>query len=270
MGSLKTDHKTFKAPKTTWKKYEVWYPKEDAASGKTYPLVIFANGTGTPVDKYGPVLKHLASWGFVAAGNADENCRTGESSAATLDFLLAQNENPESPLYGKIDTEHIGISGHSQGGVGAMNAVTKQPNGNRYKAIFSISATSSFWSKPGEVLGETWAYDPSQIRIPVFFAAGTGNWDAGTASDKSATSGQGISPLWSQIENFNAVPEGVPTVRARETGKDHGDMLRAPDAYMTAWFSYWLKGDEEAGKAFFGENPEIQNNKNWQDVEIAE
>ena len=40
------------------------------------------------------------------------------------------------------------------------------------------------------------------------------------------------------------------------------------DGYMTAWFMYWLQGDEEAGKAFFGENAEIKTNENWQDVTV--
>ena len=45
-------------------------------------------------------------------------------------------------------------------------------------------------------------------------------------------------------------------------------MLRSADGYMTAWFMYYLKGDTEAGKAFFGENAEILSNENWQDIKI--
>ena len=39
------------------------------------------------------------------------------------------------------------------------------------------------------------------------------------------------------------------------------------DGYMTAWFMYHLQGDEEAGAVFFGDNAEILNNANWQDVQ---
>lgn len=55
---------------------------------------------------------------------------------------------------------------------------------------------------------------------------------------------------------------------ARRVGKDHGDMLRYADGYMTAWFMYYLRGDTEAGQAFFGENAEILFNENWQDIKI--
>ena len=43
-------------------------------------------------------------------------------------------------------------------------------------------------------------------------------------------------------------------------------MLYYGDGYVTAWFMYWLKGDTEAGKAFWGDNAEILSNANWQDV----
>lgn len=66
-----------------------------------------------------------------------------------------------------------------------------------------------------------------------------------------------------------ATPASTPKIIARRKGKDHGDMLRAGDAYMTAWFAYWLKGDAKAGAAFLGNNPELANNKNWQDVKIS-
>jgi hypothetical protein len=46
------------------------------------------------------------------------------------------------------------------------------------------------------------------------------------------------------------------------------DMQYSADGYVTAWFMYWLKGDTEAGTAFFGENAEITANENWQDVTV--
>lgn len=69
------------------------------------------------------------------AGNEDENSRTGESSAMTLDYMMALNEDKNSIFHEKIDNEHIGISGHSQGGVGAINTVTRAPNGHIYTVL---------------------------------------------------------------------------------------------------------------------------------------
>lgn len=36
---------------------------------------------------------------------------------------------------------------------------------------------------------------------------------------------------------------------------------------MTAWMLYHLQNDEEAKTVFYGEDAEILNNSNWQDVE---
>ena len=50
---------------------------------------------------------------------------------------------------------------------------------------------------------------------------------------------------------------------------DHGDMLVAHDPYMTAWSFFILKSDEEAGKAFSGQDSEfLRNDENWQNCEI--
>ncbi len=258
----------FDAGNETYQKFEIWYPSEMKDSGAAYPLVIMANGTGVKASQYKAVFQHLASWGFIVAGNEDENSRTGASSSATLDYLLALNADQNSEFYGRIDMDNIGIGGHSQGGVGAINAVTAQDNGRLYKAIYTASTTSPYWGQEN-VFGLEWSYDISAINIPCFMVAGTGFADAGTAEDITATEGQGICPLWALSESYAAIPAAVPKVMAREVDKDHGDMLCSSDGYMTAWFMYWLKGDEAAGTAFFGENAELLSNSNWQDASVG-
>jgi len=246
-------------------KIEVWYPKELKESGGTYPLVIMANGTGVKASQYSEVFTHLASWGFIVVGNEDENSRTGESSAESLDFMLKKSEEQGNLFCGKIDTQNIGIAGHSQGGVGAMNAVTKKINGEKYKAMWTASATSRYHAKG---LGEGWSVNPEKIKIPCFMVAGTKTTDAGNMEKYTDTLSdgeiQGICPLWWLSECYNAATGEK--IIARLTDKDHGDMLRCADGYMTAWFCYHLKGDEGAKAAFYGESAEILSNNNWQDV----
>ncbi|MCD8016469.1 MAG: alpha/beta hydrolase [Oscillospiraceae bacterium] len=266
MGELDVSYSEFDAKTDACQKYEIWYPSEMINRDTKYPLVVMANGTGVRASEYQEVFKHLASWGFIAVGNEDDSSLTGASSAETLDFMLAQSENTSSVFYGKIDVENIGIAGHSQGGLGAVNAVTNQNNGNCYKAIWTASATSPYWGQD-DVFGAAWRVDMSKINIPCFMVAGTGPADAGTATDITQKEGQGICPLWGLTESYNAIPDGTPKVMARLIGKDHGDMLRYADGYMTAWFMYYLKGDDYAGGAFFGDNAEISTNTNWQDVQ---
>ena len=252
------------------------HPKELESGTKTYPLVLMVNGTGAKASASSAGFRHLASWGFIVVGNEDENTRTGASAATTLDYMLALNEDSQSVFYGHIDTENIGIAGHSQGGVGAINAVTQHENGNKYKAICAQSTTSSAVAYAlnlldGE-LGGGWNCDTATLSIPAFMVAGTGNADAGNVEENrlelAEGETQGICPLWWLRACYDAMPDSVPTVIGRLVGKDHGDIPHSADGYMTAWFMYWLQGDEEAGKAFFGENAEIKTNENWQDVTV--
>lgn len=270
LGSYDVSYTEFNADGKIWKKFEVWYPSE-MQDGITYPLVIMANGTGVKASQYKEVFKHLASWGFIVVGNEDDNSRTGESSAATLNFILSLNEDKDSDFYKKIDTENIGVAGHSQGGVGAINAVTEQSNGNMYKAIWVASITSRYHADEMNKNDGGWSCNLSNVQIPIFMVAGTKDLDAGNMAEYSETvpegKAQGICPLWWLIECYDAVSDNVDKVIARQEGKDHGDMLRSADGYMIAWFMYYLKGDSEAGNAFFGENAEILNNANWQDIE---
>lgn len=271
LGKHEVSYKEYEANDETIGKYAVWYPDDLESSDNKYPVVVFANGTGSTSSTYKAFLEHLSSWGFVAVGNDDQNTRTGASLEKTIEFLIQENENKDSIFYHKIDLDNIGISGHSQGGPAVFNMVTNQEHGDMIKALYAASATSSYHTT---VYGDGWEYDISKINIPVFLTAGTGNWDAGTATSKDQVNddkngiAQGICPLWSLQENYNLLPETIDKVIVRKKNVDHGDSYIQFDGYMTAWFMWQLQGDEEAAKAFAGENPEIMNNELYQDQKV--
>lgn len=265
MGEYDVTYAEYPARDVLIKRYEIWYPSDLAQEDREWPVVVMANGTGVPATRYAPVFRHLASWGFVVIGNEMQNSWSGGASAGALDLLAELNEDPSSLFYHKLDLDNVGSAGHSQGAIGAINAVTAQPNGDSYKALYLASTPSSLYASTLE-----WAYDPALIDVPCFMTAGTGLLDAGEAgSPEVAEEAQevSISPLWSQEENYSLIPDSVPKLRARRTGADHAEMLPWPDGYMTAWFMYWLQGDEAAGRAFFGPDAEIVHNPLWQDIE---
>lgn len=266
MGEYDVDYAEYPAQDLLIKQYKIWYPSALAGEeGREWSIVVMANGTGVPASRYAPVFRHLASWGFVVIGNEMQNSWSGGASAGALDLLAELNEDPSSLFYHKLDLDNVGSAGHSQGAIGAINAVTAQPNGDSYKALYLASTPSSLYASTLE-----WAYDPALIDVPCFMTAGTGLLDAGEAgSPEVAEEAQevSISPLWSQEENYGLIPDSVPKLRARRTGADHAEMLPWPDGYMTAWFMYWLQGDEAAGRAFFGPDAEIVHNPLWQDIE---
>ncbi len=60
------------------------------------------------------------------------------SADATLAWLLEENEDPDSVFYQRVDADHLGLSGHSQGGVGVFNAVSEQPHGEMYTCAVEL------------------------------------------------------------------------------------------------------------------------------------
>ena len=235
-----------KAPED-WKEFVAYYPAELEDSGEPWPAVVFVNGTGVYASKYPALFRHLASWGFIVWGNEEPGTFSGDSADATLSWLLEENENPDSVLYQKVDADCLGLSGHSQGGVGVFNAISEQPNGGLYTCAVSLSPTQEDLAAALNI-----PYDPSKTIIPTLALAG---------ANSDVITPEGMESLYNKL--------GGPKAMALRAGTDHGQMLYSGDGYATAWFLYWLKGDKEAGIAFWGESPELARNPNWQQVQIS-
>lgn len=242
-------------------KFRIWYPTKLEEENSEYPLVVITNASNTAALNIEPFFKKLASWGFIVAENEDRQAGSGESTSKTLNYLLELNNDVDSIFYQKIDEANIGSAGHSQGGAGALRAVTEFSNSNKYKTIFTGSAAY-------ELLATNmgWGYDMSKVNISYFMTASTGNSDDNGGSIHDDSKLAGICPLTSLIENYDSMKNDVLKVRARFKNAEHEDILVKTDSYMTAWFLYQLKNDQEAKNVFIGENAEILNNSNWQDV----
>ena len=257
LGNYEVSYEEHESENSSIKKIRIWYPKELENNNQEYPMIIVVNASGVPAFRYEPFFKRLASWGFIVVGNEDGQTGTGETTSITLDYML--NISNDSKLYNKIDKNNIGIIGYSQGGAGAIRAVTEFENGKNYKTIFTGSAAYPFLAN-----NMGWNYDTSKIKIPYFMTAGTGKSDD-SGKDSSKEFG-GVAPLSSLIENYDKITDNVFKIRARSVGTEHEDMLVQTDSYMTAWMLYQLQNDKEASKIFVGDDAEILHNKKWQDI----
>lgn len=228
--------------------FQFYFPAELKTTDRQWPVVIMANGTGIRASKYRAIFHHLASWGFIVAGNEDEWTWDGRSVDMTLDYLLRANDDSESPFYQRIDTAHIGLTGHSQGGMAIYTAAALFDNSPRYKALCPLSATAKML---GDSLG--WSF-LTEIHAPMLMAGGCGAIDANL-----------LCPPEHIKQTFDSLLT-APVIMGRIKDTDHGDMLPRGDAYMTAWMRYWLCGDQEAGKCFLGDSAELLGNESWQDI----
>ncbi|MGI6057653.1 MAG: hypothetical protein ACOYBD_11900 [Bilifractor sp.] len=252
MGSHEVEHLE-SATVSSLEKFEVYYPKDIEKMGKV-PVVIFLNGTGTPATKYPALQEHLASWGFITIANEEDNSFYGEGVELSIRYLKLSDDydlgDDESLLKGHIDFDNIGVTGHSQGGIGVINGITIHPHSDMVKAAVMLSSTETDIAK-----AFLWDSDSSLIHANTMMIGSTGQTDSR------------ISPLKSMQKTYENVTD-VTKVLARRNDCDHGEMLYYADGYVTAWFCWQLQGDEEAAKAFIGDSPEIMNNSLYQDQNI--
>ena len=229
------------------KNFYLYYPSELETKDKKYPVVVMLNGTGVLPNKYTTLFKHLASWGFVVIGNDDGSSGFAKSADETIELINRENDNKDGVFYNKLDLNNIGITGHSQGGAGVLTTISIMDKKDAYKTAVALSSTQI---ESAHQYG--WRYDLSKVKIPIMILAGT--------------SGDFETKMVLPIEVMNAMYDAInaPKVMARRIGADHGQMLYSADGYVTAWFMYYLQGDESAKEMF----DEIKNSKLYQDQRI--
>lgn len=93
------------------------FPNEDSL-----PVLIWGNG-GCALNStnYRGFLTTVASHGFVAVATAviegeDDRRATSADLRAGLDWIIAENEREDSPLFGKVATDKVAVMGTSCGG----------------------------------------------------------------------------------------------------------------------------------------------------------
>ena len=234
------------------KKITCFYPEELPQETRRWPVVVFVNGTGVMPAKYDTLFKHLASWGFIVIGNDDPGTWSGKSADSTLEWLLQENDRVDSIFHDKVNTGRIGISGHSQGGVGVFNAVSIQSHKGLYKAAVALSPTNEEIAAKLQM-----PYDVTKVEIPMLMVSGT----VGDFETKFVIPQDKMQKMYSRLT--------VPKAMMRRKNCDHGQSLYSADGYVTAWFLWHLKDDGEAAKSFTGEHPELLENKLYIDQKIV-
>lgn len=249
-GKFAVTSQVFPSNHESFQTFKIWYPTDLENNNKRYPVIVSANGTGFPYQKYEPVLERLASWGFVVIGNDDPTTWNGLSSSLSLDQLNALNADKNSVFFGKLNTQNAGIVGHSQGGFSVVNAITVQPHHEQFKSAVILSSTAQ------TITFLKWTADATKIRIPTLILGSTGKVD------------ESLAPLPILQTLYSQIPNTTAKVLARRKEADHGDMLYKGDGYVTAWFMWKLQNDNRAAQAFTGAKAEILHNPLYTDVKI--
>ena len=234
----------------SFSKYTIDYPTELETTDKKYPVIVVCNGSGTPISKYLSVPEHFASWGFIVIGTEEEYDWSGFSAEMCIRHLQKLNDSEsigenKNIFYQKVDFDNVGIVGHSQGGVGVLNAITAQKHADIYKTAVSLSPTNKELAHNLE-----WDYDAALVDTPILLIAGAGG------GDDWVITGEQLQSIYSDIDRNKVM------LRRKDT--PHNETLYAANGYVTAWFIWHLQDDDEAAKAFAGDNAEIYMNGLYQ------
>lgn len=234
----------------SFSKYTIDYPTELETTDEKYPVIVVCNGSGTPISKYLSVPEHFASWGFIVIGTEEEYDWSGFSAEMCIRHLQKLNDSEsigenKNIFYQKVDFDNVGIVGHSQGGVGVLNAITAQKHADIYKTAVSLSPTNKELAHNLE-----WDYDAALVDTPILLIAGAGG------EDDWVITGEQLQSIYSDIDRNKVM------LRRKDT--PHNETLYAANGYVTAWFMWHLQDDDEAAKAFAGDNAEIYMNGLYQ------
>lgn len=142
------------------------------------PLIVFSHGFGGINIQSLRLMEHLASHGFVVVAPEHTGNTTFDSSspdpeadrypdvAFVIDEMAILDTTAAGPFFGRIDTQNVGVAGHSFGGMTSMFMAAGHapfPPDTRVKAIMPIAASSNQLTDP----------ELESITIPTMLMVGT-------------------------------------------------------------------------------------------------
>jgi len=235
--------------------YAAWWPSALGQGGALHPVITWGNGTGAPPEAYAYFLDHLASWGFVVIASRQPSAGSGQELRDAIAYLQAENERAGSPFYQHLDMTRVGAMGHSQGAMGALNAMRDSGGSVRTAVALAIPA-QSYCPRMGHCTDTATLTTGS-----VLFINGSLDHDISPSVQAADLLG-----LQSNKAYYLATPTRLPKAWGTLVGTGHSDVMGHPNCppndsscrqgvqgllgYPTAWMMDRLQGDATAHTAF--------------------
>ena len=226
---------------------------------KPLPVLVWGNGacSNSPWEHY-KFLNEIASHGYIVLATGyipmDDEPYRGEMSTTqqqieSIDWVYAQNANPQSPYYNKIDVRHLCVAGMSCGGLQSLfNCADPRIsllmicNSGLFKLENAAQAVGGMPMPPKEKLED--------IHTPVLYILG-GKEDIAYENGMDD---------FHRINHVPAIAVNYPVGHGGTYREPHGGEFTIP---ALAWLDWQLKGNQEASKMFIGEDCGILKRKDW-------
>ena len=181
--------------------------------------------------------------GMPQMGGAGMSMGDPEGLKQALEWAIAQNSDPSSPYYGKLDVNNIAAAGMSCGGLQALH----MSDDARIKTIMVMN--SGFF-------GSDDSADKASLQT---MKQKSVIWILGGETDIAWENGN---------DDFKRMSGTMPAFLCSLAGIGHGGTYMQPHGgdyakVAAAWLNWWLKGDTESAKMFTGSNPGVGQMENW-------
>ena len=223
------------------------------------PVLVWGNGacTNSPWEHY-KFLNEIASYGFIVLATGyipmeEQPYRgpmsTTEQQIESIDWAFAQNADPNSPYYNKIDVKNICVAGMSCGGLQTLfNCADKRIkalmicNSGLFNQQNANQAVGGMPMPPKEKLNE--------IHTPIIYILG---------GETDIAYGNGMDDFH-RISHVPAIATNFPVGHGGTYREAHGGEF---SVVALAWLQWQLKGDAKAAKMFKGKDCELSKRDRW-------
>jgi acetyl esterase/lipase len=246
---------------TTLPAHTVFVPQDLSKFGKKnlLPVLVWGNGacTNSPWEHY-KFLNEIASYGFIVLATGyipmEEQPYRGPMSTTqqqieSIDWAFAQNADPKSPYYQKIDLKNICVAGMSCGGLQTLfNCADPRIttlmicNSGLFNQQNANQAVGGMPMPPKEKLKE--------IHTPIMYLLG---------GETDIAYGNGMDDFH-RIDHVPACAANFPVGHGGTYREAHGGEF---SVVALAWLQWQLKGDKKAAKMFVGKDNELSKRKDW-------
>ena len=228
-------------------------------SDNPLPVLVWGNGAcaNSPFEHY-KFLNEIASYGFIVVATGyipltDERYH-GEMSKTeqqieSIDWVMAQNADKNSPYYQKIAVNSIAVAGMSCGGLQTLyNCADSRIrtlmvcNSGLFNRENAGSAVGGMPMPPKEKLNE--------IHSSIIYILG---------GETDIAYGNGMDDFH-RINHVPACVTNLPVGHGGTYSKPHGGEF---SVVALAWLQWQLKGDQEAAKLFKGADCGLLKREGW-------
>ena len=245
----------------TLEAHTIFAPQDLSAFGKKnlLPVLVWGNGacTNSPWEHF-KFLNEIASQGFLVIATGyipmeEKPYRGPQSTSAqqleSVDWIIAQNADKESPYYGRIDVNAIAAAGMSCGGLQTLDN-SADP---RFKTLMICNSGLFNQQNAGSAVGGMPMPPKSklkEIHSSIMYMLG---------GETDIAYGNGMDDFH-RIDHVPACATNYPVGHGGTYGQPHGGEF---SIVALAWLNWQLKGDQQAAKMFLGTDCELSKREGW-------